>query len=64
MRIVILALGTRGDVQPHVALGRGLQAAGYQVTIVALDDFEALVRAAGLDFFSAGFQMADLSLDQ
>ncbi len=62
MRIVILALGTRGDVQPHVALGRGLKAAGYAVTLLALDDFEALIRAAGLDFFSAGFQMADLSL--
>ena len=27
MKIVILALGSRGDVQPYVALGAGLRAA-------------------------------------
>ena len=26
MRITILALGTRGDVQPYIALGLGLKA--------------------------------------
>jgi UDP:flavonoid glycosyltransferase YjiC (YdhE family) len=31
MRITVLTLGTRGDVQPYVALGLGLQRAGHQV---------------------------------
>jgi sterol 3beta-glucosyltransferase len=29
MRIVIIAPGSRGDVQPYVALGAGLEAAGH-----------------------------------
>jgi hypothetical protein len=29
MKITILTIGSRGDVQPFVALGRGLQAAGH-----------------------------------
>ncbi len=33
MNITILTIGTRGDVQPYVALGIGLQAAGHTVTI-------------------------------
>ena len=33
MNILILTIGTRGDVQPYVALGKGLRAAGHDVTI-------------------------------
>ena len=35
MRITIFALGTRGDVQPYIALGLGLQAAGHQVKLAS-----------------------------
>lgn len=34
MNVAILALGTRGDVQPYVALGAGLKEAGYEVILV------------------------------
>jgi sterol 3beta-glucosyltransferase len=51
MRIAILAIGTRGDVQPLVALGVGLQETGrHEVCLVAPDDFEALARSQGLSF--------------
>ena len=33
MNITILTIGTRGDVQPYVALGMGLQESGHAVTI-------------------------------
>ncbi|MGB7417232.1 MAG: glycosyltransferase [Thermosynechococcaceae cyanobacterium] len=33
MHITILAIGSRGDVQPFVALGVGLKQAGYQVRL-------------------------------
>ena len=50
-RITILAVGSRGDVQPFVALGLGLQAAGdYAVTIAAAADYGDLVREYGLAF--------------
>lgn len=49
MRIDILAIGSRGDVQPYVALGIGLRRAGYRVRLVTLGGFEELVRSHGLD---------------
>ena len=50
MHIVMLALGTRGDVQPAIALGQGLQAAGHEVTLLAGENFAAWLRAHGLSF--------------
>ncbi len=50
MKLTIIAVGSRGDVQPCVALGRGLRDAGYAVRVVTLEDFEPLVREQGLDF--------------
>ena len=50
MRITIAALGTRGDVQPMLALATGLQAAGHSVRFVAGANFESWVRAHGFDF--------------
>lgn len=51
MHITILASGSRGDVQPYVALGLGLHAAGYGVRIVTHQNFETLVTAHGLEFW-------------
>ncbi len=51
MHITILAVGSRGDVQPYVALGLGLQEAGHEVRLVAADFFQAFVKSWGLDFF-------------
>jgi len=31
MRIAIIAPGSRGDVQPYIALGKGLEKAGHGV---------------------------------
>lgn len=53
-RISILASGSRGDVQPYVALGKGLQDAGYSVRLLTSDDFAGLVTEAGLPFCSTG----------
>ena len=40
MKVAILTLGSRGDVQPYVALGRGLQAAGHDVVLATAAQFE------------------------
>ena len=71
--IAIFTIGTQGDIRPCVALGVGLQRAGYAVRIVTSDNFEGMVRAAGLAFFplTANFQtmldsnreIADMGLD-
>jgi len=52
MRIAIIALGSRGDVQPYIALGQGLQAAGHVVRLVTHENFDTLVMAHGLEFWS------------
>jgi len=49
MRIDILAIGSQGDVRPHVALGLGLQTAGHRVRLVTLGGFEEFARGYGLD---------------
>ena len=48
MKICILTLGTRGDVQPYIALGLGLKAGGHEVTIATLGEFRSLVLDYGL----------------
>lgn len=48
MKICILTIGTRGDVQLYIALGLGLKAAGHEVTISTLDEFKLLVNQYGL----------------
>jgi sterol 3beta-glucosyltransferase len=48
--ITLLASGTRGDVQPYIALGLGLQAAGYRVRVATHASFRALVERYGLPF--------------
>jgi sterol 3beta-glucosyltransferase len=60
MHITILAFGSRGDVQPNVALGLGLERAGHKVRLVALSEFKAFVESRGLDFSSLGLDMRDL----
>jgi sterol 3beta-glucosyltransferase len=46
----MIALGSRGDVQPHVALALGLRDAGHEVRMVTLSHFESFVRDHGLEF--------------
>ena len=50
--VTIIAVGTRGDVQPCVALGKGLQDAGFQVRLATSSNFELWVKQHGLDFIS------------
>lgn len=52
MQIVIIAPGSRGDVQPYIALGSGLKKAGHVIRFVSHQNFESLVRSYGLDFWS------------
>jgi sterol 3beta-glucosyltransferase len=50
MQITILAVGSRGDVQPAVALAVGLRRAGHRVRIGSYAQFAPLAAAHGLDF--------------
>jgi sterol 3beta-glucosyltransferase len=54
MRITIPTTGSRGDVEPYVALGIGLRARGHQVCVATHINFEAAVRQHGLEFYPLG----------
>lgn len=48
MTVVLLALGSRGDVQPMAALAAELQRQGYACVLVATSDFRALAEQFGV----------------
>lgn len=60
MNIVIQIVGSRGDVQPFIALGKELTKSNHRVRIATHSTFKSLVEAAELEFFSIGGSPADL----
>lgn len=54
MHVLLIPLGSVGDVHPFLWLGRGLKARGHRVTLVSNAYFESMTRAAGLDFEALG----------
>ena len=58
MKIALLTLGTRGDVQPFAVLGRKLQQGGHGVTLATASNFASFVESYNLPFVSvnADFQ--------
>jgi sterol 3beta-glucosyltransferase len=58
MKIAILTLGTRGDVQPYAILGKALKKRGHEVVLSTAKNFEGLIKSYGLNFLpvDADFQ--------
>jgi len=50
LRVVVTAAGSRGDVQPCVALGLGLKRAGHEVTLASWEPYRRMVEGRGLAF--------------
>ncbi len=50
LKITILTVGSRGDLQPYCALAIGLKRAGHQVTIATHENFASFVRKFDLKF--------------
>jgi sterol 3beta-glucosyltransferase len=50
MKAFVLAFGTRGDVQPSVALGRALSDAGHEVLVAGPACYQSLAAAHGVPF--------------
>ena len=61
MRIAIITPGSRGDVEPYVALGKGLLEAGHIVRLVTHSNFESLVKAHGLEFWPVAGDVRDIA---
>jgi sterol 3beta-glucosyltransferase len=60
LRITLIALGTRGEIQPYVALGAGLRAAGHRVLIATHGEYAGLALDHGLLFASIGGELREL----
>ncbi|GMP90453.1 hypothetical protein CsSME_00041577 [Camellia sinensis var. sinensis] len=54
LQIVILIVGTRGDVQPFIAIGKRLQDYGHRVRLATHSNFKDFVLTAGLEFYPLG----------
>lgn len=60
MRIAIHTLGTRGDVQPYLALALGLKSQGHDVLMAAPSQFEAFIGTRGIAFAHLPGEYLDL----
>ncbi|KAL5725206.1 sterol 3beta-glucosyltransferase [Ranunculus cassubicifolius] len=54
LQIVILIVGTRGDVQPFIAIGKRLQDYGHRVRLATHANFKEFVLTSGLEFYPLG----------
>ena len=61
LNVVIHVVGSRGDVQPFVALGKTLKSTyGHRVRLATHPTFQNFVEENGLEFFSIGGDPAEL----
>ncbi|GAB1524076.1 hypothetical protein RhiTH_007228 [Rhizoctonia solani] len=54
MNVNIMIVGSRGDVQPYLALGKQLRRHGHTVRLTTHETFRQSVKDAGLRFFNIG----------
>ncbi|EEF38033.1 transferase, transferring glycosyl groups, putative [Ricinus communis] len=54
LKIAILVVGTRGDVQPFLAMAKRLQEFGHHVRLATHANFRSFVRSAGVEFYPLG----------
>lgn len=57
MTVLLVGMGSRGDVQPFIALGESLHRLGYAVSLAAADEFRDLVVGHGLRFEPLSFDL-------
>lgn len=50
MKFCFFTIGSRGDVQPFIALGKGLQRKGHSVRICAMNVFRELIESEGFEY--------------
>ncbi|PPQ68336.1 hypothetical protein CVT24_004817 [Panaeolus cyanescens] len=60
LHFVCLTIGSRGDVQPYIALGLGLMKEGHRVTIVTHEEYKPWIEKFGIGHRSAGGDPAAL----
>ncbi|CEP64336.1 sterol 3-beta-glucosyltransferase LALA0_S11e01794g [Lachancea lanzarotensis] len=59
-RFGLLTIGSRGDVQPYIALAKGLLREGHRVTIISHSEFGEWVKSYGIKFREIAGNPAEL----
>ena len=54
MNIILVALGSHGDVHPFVGIGAALRERGHHVKVIAFGYFQQLIEDVGLEYVSCG----------
>jgi sterol 3beta-glucosyltransferase len=61
MKIILTAIGTRGDIEPFLAIGKFLKEKGHQVICAFSEQFRELTESCNLEFVSFGKKLDELS---
>lgn len=60
LHFTFLTIGSRGDVQPFLALARGLKSEGHDVRIATHGEFKTWIEGHGVEFREVGGDPAEL----
>ena len=60
MKILLVSVGTQGDMEPCVAIGELLKESGHRVICAFPEQFQPLAEDSGLEFFSLGPKYIEL----
>ncbi|KAK7064572.1 sterol 3-beta-glucosyltransferase [Favolaschia claudopus] len=60
LHFTFLTIGSRGDVQPYIALAKGLLADGHRCRIATHGEFKEWIEAHGIEFAHVGGDPAEL----
>ncbi|KAJ4476628.1 glycosyltransferase family 1 protein [Lentinula aciculospora] len=60
LHFTFLTIGSRGDVQPYIALAKGLQADGHKVRIATHKEFKEWIEAHDIEYGYVGGDPAEL----
>ncbi|EIN13395.1 UDP-Glycosyltransferase/glycogen phosphorylase [Punctularia strigosozonata HHB-11173 SS5] len=60
LHFTFLTIGSRGDVQPYIALAKGLMADGHRVRIATHGEFKEWIESHGIEFGYVGGDPAEL----
>ena len=60
MKIILISIGTQGDVEPFLAIGEILKEKGHQVICAFPDQFRSLVEDSNMEFASLGTKFIEM----
>lgn len=63
LHFTCITIGTRGDVQPYIALCKGLMKEGHRCRIATHDEFQGWIEEHGIEFRTVGGDPGELMVN-